>query len=33
MTHGSFDLGDTYLNDIRGVLVQGPDILKECGRR
>ena len=33
MTHGSFDLGHTYLNDISGVLVQGPDILKECGRR
>lgn len=33
MTFGSFDLGDTYLNDISGVLVSGPDILKECGRR
>ena len=27
------DLGDTYLNDIRGTLIQGTDILKEYGRR
>lgn len=33
MTGSSPDLGDTYLNDISGVLVEGPDILKECGRR
>lgn len=33
MTFGSYDLGDTYLNDISGELVQGTDILKECGRR
>ena len=32
-TYGSFDIGDTYLNDIEGELVQGVDILKECGRR
>lgn len=32
MTLGTFDFGDTYLNDIGGVLVSGPDILKECGR-
>ncbi|WP_369676706.1 hypothetical protein, partial [Enterococcus faecium] len=33
MTMGSSDLGDTYLSDIGGTLVSGPDILKECGRR
>lgn len=33
LTFGTFELGDTYLNDIRGVLVSGTDILKECGRR
>ncbi|MBS1722495.1 MAG: hypothetical protein JSS66_05750 [Armatimonadetes bacterium] len=34
-TFGSYDYGDTYLNDIHptAVLVSGPDILKECGRR
>ena len=32
-THGSSDLGDTYLNDIGGTFVSGTDILKECGRR
>jgi hypothetical protein len=31
-THGGSDLGDTYLNDIQGLHVSGPDILKECGR-
>jgi len=33
MTGPSSDLGDTYLNEISGVLVEGADILKECGRR
>jgi len=33
MTYGEFDLGDTYLDDISGVLVEGADILTECGRR
>ena len=33
MTYGTFNIGNTYLNDINGVLTQGPDILKECGRR
>ncbi len=32
-THGSSDIGDTYLNDIGGQFVSGTDILKECGRR
>lgn len=31
-TYGRADLGDTYLNDIGGTLIQGPDILSECGR-
>lgn len=31
-TFGSYDLGDTYLNDIGRVHVSGPDILAECGR-
>lgn len=32
-TYGSFELGDGYLSEISGELIQGPDILKECGRR
>lgn len=32
-TFGGSDLGDTYLNDIGGTLIQGTDILRECGRR
>lgn len=31
-TYGSYDLGDTYLNEIGRFLVSGVDILKECGR-
>ena len=31
-TYGGSDLGDTYLNDIRGTLIQGTDILKEYGK-
>jgi hypothetical protein len=32
-TQGGVDLGDVYLSDIQGTLVQGTDVLKECGRR
>ena len=32
-THGSFDMGDTYLRDIVGEHQSGPNILAECGLR
>ena len=33
LCQGIPDLGDTYLDDISGTLIQGTDILKEYGRR